>query len=145
MPNLMTLTGNRRELIEALRCYSKRPTLSQFIKDTGYTLQDIYKTDTFYGLCQAAGLMESEMDALASVMKKAFQRLTFIDSKVWIEFLLECLNGKAVELDRDGMDMLNMLLYTVYQIPEISSLELLERIKASEEIKNELIALLEYR
>ena len=91
---------------------------------TGLSLKDVYKRQlyaryNFSRLCVEAGVREQYSEPIEETMTRAFSRLVAIDSRRWIQFLLDILPRlDGVDLTRLShveQQMLNMFYTTVWQ------------------------------
>lgn len=131
----------------------RKPTLESFIEHFHLDIRRIYMRDNFSRLCVLAGVRDDFFEPLEELMTKAFPRICAIDSRRWIEFLLEVL-PKVETLNVDKLTgaekrMLQMLQFTVWQKSAeecgFSSLkEGLVQIKNNPVMFNELMEILTY-
>ncbi len=97
----------------------KKPTLESFAEHYHLDIRNIYAKENFSRLCVMASARESFSEPMEELMTKAFARVCDIDSRRWIEFLLEVLpkiDELNVELlSDDKKRMLQMFQFTVWQ------------------------------
>ncbi|MGA7416109.1 MAG: DUF3427 domain-containing protein [Bryobacteraceae bacterium] len=90
------LSASRRRMLEELRAFGRKPSLEQFLRETQYDLDDIYKSSIagWAGLLYDAGLLASPLTDLDRRLSKQFQHLLHVDS-------LQRLNTYEASLTRD--------------------------------------------
>ena len=130
-------------------------TMDSFIEKTHLDLRDIYKHKTFYQLKASAGLIPSFDEPMnhKDVMRKAFQKIAWIDSRRWIQYLLRILtdtNMTMPESDTAEYRMLQMFQYTVWgqSVTECdfdTPLSGIQKLRSNTNCFMELIELLNYR
>ena len=129
-------------------------TLANFAKYYRLDIRTIYSKHSFSRLCVAAGVKEDFAESVETVLTKALGRLTAIDSRRWIRFLLEILP----KLDDTHFDrltpmeqrMLQMFYITVWgkSAPAWDDEEVLDNLYAladSPVMLAELMELLRYK
>lgn len=132
----------------------KELTLSSFLNHYNLSPQDIYRHQTFSRLAVMAGVREEFQEPIEKIAEATFGRLSFIDSRRWIKFLLEILkNPSSYEFEKlteKEIRMLKMFYCTLWdKVPQNLSEE--EVIKNFMElykgpvILKELRELLEYK
>lgn len=94
-------------------------TLESFAEYYHLDVRKIYIRDNFSRLCFLAGVRDYFSEPMEELMTKAFARICAIDSRRWIEFLLDVL-PKADKLNvdllpNDEKRMLQMFQFTVWQ------------------------------
>ncbi|MBT9158001.1 MAG: putative DNA repair helicase RadD [Firmicutes bacterium] len=121
LANIRESLLTRANLIDKLRNFmadtGQQPTLSSFLRTFAtLDLEDIYKRGTFTSLRSAAtpGTQSHQLDE--QTMRKAFLRLSRIDSRRWICFLRDCLRGGLPSiLSEEELRMIRMFHYTAWQ------------------------------
>ena len=130
-------------------------TIRSFVENTHIDLRDIYKHKTFYQLKASAGLIPSFDEPLnqKAFMAKAFQKIAWIDSRRWIQYLLKVLdetNSCMPEPETVEYRMLQMFQYTVWgqsakECNFDTPLTGIQKIRNNTNCFLELIELLKYR
>ncbi|HZJ83389.1 MAG TPA: DUF3427 domain-containing protein, partial [Clostridia bacterium] len=97
----------------------KKLSLTSFVDHYHMEIRDIYKRSSFSRLCVRAGVKGDFHEPLETTLTKALPRITLIDSRRWISFLLDVL-PRAREIDLDSFTkgeirMLQMFQFTVWQ------------------------------
>ena len=91
-------------------------SLENFIKYYHINVRSIYERGSFSRLCVIAGVRNDFTEDMEELMTKAFSRICVIDSRRWIEFLLEVLPEiENAKLSSEQEKMLNMLQFTIWQ------------------------------
>ncbi len=91
-------------------------TLQNFCKYYHLDARMLYKRGSFSRLCVEAGVRDPFEEASEAILTKAFSRICAIDSRRWIEFLLNALPQiEDVDLTIEQEKMLNMLQFTIWQ------------------------------
>jgi len=129
-------------------------TLSNFATHHHIDLRAIYSRDTFSRLCVKAGVQLDFDEPEEETFQKAFLRISMIDSRRWLKFLLEVL-PQSNQLDfrtlsEMGKTYLLMFHYTFWQTSIKGSVESelrkgLQRIHASPTLLSELMEILNLR
>jgi len=124
-------------------------TLENFTNYYHLDIRNIYKLSTFSRLCAEAGVRNNFHEPMEEIMEKAFKRLCYIDSRGWLNFLLN-LFTKVGKIDFNNMTsaeerMLNMFTYTIWQrtFSELK-FDLSAQLKSSPTMLAELIELLKF-
>jgi superfamily II DNA or RNA helicase len=128
-------------------------TLANFVSYHHLDVRLIYKQDSFSRLCARAKVRDNFHEPMEEVLKKAFPRICAIDSRRWINFLLDIF-PRIEHLDLGTMTaaeqrMLQMFQFTIWQKPFAECgfdnlLDGLIQIKNSPVLYAELIELLQY-
>lgn len=128
-------------------------SLKNFVEYYHLDVKAIYKYSSFSRLCVMAGVKDDFDEELEPIMTKAFQRICYIDSRRWINFIKYFLcNIETIVYDNlSPMDkrMYQMLQYTIWQKDYLSvgfsdELEGFRKLKNCENMYNELLELLNY-
>ncbi len=94
-------------------------TLSNFLTHYHLDIRSIYAYSSFSRLCAQAKVRSEFSEPDEDLLTKAFQRLSFIDSRRWISFLLRLLpaidNVHEEALNATERRMLQMLQFTIWQ------------------------------
>ena len=91
-------------------------SLEKFINYYHLDLKSMYKRDNFSRLCVLAGVVNDFESTIELVLTKAFPRICDMDSRAWINFLLEALPMiESREFAENEWRMLTMFHYTVFQ------------------------------
>ncbi|NCB27556.1 MAG: NgoFVII family restriction endonuclease, partial [Bacteroidia bacterium] len=116
LENIQRSLPNKRNILNKLQYYQRDtgevPTLKKFIQTYDLELADVYQHGMFWQLCIEAGVSMQTSYPNERVFGKAMIRLTHINSRRWINFLLRVFrDGGNVETKED-VEMLTMLYYT---------------------------------
>lgn len=135
--------------------YNLPLTMANFLEKTHTDIRDIYKSKTFEQFKADAGLMTAFDEDLNhnNLMRKAFSRIAWIDSRRWINYILTLLTEPRLTLpEEDSAEyrMLQMFQYTVWDKSAQdcnfdSPLDGIRMIRNSFHCCNELYELLEYK
>ena len=127
--------------------------LQQFLKYYHMELKDIYPKYSFNRLCVEAGIRENFHNQDEIALVKSIGRLSFINSRRWIQFLLNMLknaNGfDSTSVNESERKMLLMFHYTLWQ-QTISNYgftnleDSLQRLIYNKEMLDEIIQVLNY-
>ncbi|MBR4456236.1 MAG: DUF3427 domain-containing protein [Solobacterium sp.] len=130
-------------------------TMDQFAEKTHIDMRDIYKHKTFCQLKAKAGLIPSFEEPLneKDLMRKALQKIAWIDSRRWIQYLLKLFAEEYLQMPEANTAeyrMLQMFQYTVYGQSASdcnfdTPLDGIRKIKANPNCCAELIELLQLR
>lgn len=129
-------------------------TLGNFLNYHHMDPRAIYKHGTFARMCVRAGEREYFEDSEEEFYRKALQRFAVIDSRRWIDFLLDVLprlsDVDIVKMKPAEQRMIQMFYATLWQegAQDWNDEEVQKRIRNIVENKifmNELVELLEYR
>ena len=113
---------NRKQLVDKIYRFrdetGETPNLASFLKRYELKPLDIYRKDTFIALCAEAFQWKDVDMKFNDKMTKAFQKLTYVDSKRWIKFILNQLDHVGSmdfgTTNDDDKRMLNMFRQTVW-------------------------------
>ena len=124
LENIRRSVGNKSAIVNKLSTFKEDTglelTLENFLNYYQLDIAIIYGTKcSFARLCNIAGAREDFDEEMEEVMTKAFPRICSIDSRRWIEFIVE----HIPEIDKYTPDdfspcevrMLQMLHYTIWQ------------------------------
>ena len=90
-------------------------TLANFIRHYRLDIRSIYAKYNFSRLCVTAGVREDFEDPVENVLTKAFGKLSAIDSRRWIRFLLDIL-PKLDDTDFDKLPMVEQRMLQMFYI-----------------------------
>lgn len=159
MENIRTGFDRRDGLIARIASFAedtgKPLTLTNFVEHYELNLQSIYKKGcSFARLCVMAGKREDFSEELESdKFTKALARVALIDSRHWIEFILNNFANleslKPENLSLLQKRMLRMLQFTIWQkdyqdCAFSNELDGLRKIKSCKVLYDELIEVLKY-
>jgi superfamily II DNA or RNA helicase len=153
LDNIRASFGVRSGLVSRIAAFEEDSglelTLSNFLEYYRLDVRSIYARDNFSRLCVFAGVKEDFTEPLEEIMTKAFSRFATVDSRRFIEFLLNVLRNNPTEFSECDMRMLQMFQFTVRQKPyeECGFADIIDginEIKNNPVMHNELIKLLEY-
>ena len=152
--NIRAALGSRDAIIDKIRTFETDSQLSlsleHFLNYTQIPVREMYRYGSFSKLCAEAGVTPKTTETLDDVMKSAFPKFAFADSRRWITCLLKYLretrplSDEIVEVAE--RPMLDMFRFTLYMEPEDkTSYEVFDQIKKCPVIRKELIELLSYK
>ena len=158
LDNIRASYGNSAGLVSRIASFTEDSgyelSLSNFLDYYHLDPRSVYKFASFSRLCVRAGMMEEFDEPVEEIMIKAMQKLSVIDSRRWITFLLELLSNIA-DVDFSALPdlekrMLQMFYVTVWgkTADDWDSDEVLENLYAladSPVLLQELIELLKYQ
>ena len=158
LDNIRASYGNTAGLVSRVASFTEDSglelTLANFLEYYHLDPRTIYKFSTFSRLCARADVMDDFQEPLEEALTKAMGRLAVIDSRRWIQFLLELLprldNVNFAALGELEQRMLQMFYVTVWgkAAEEWASDEVLDHLYAlsdSPVLLGELQELLRYR
>ncbi len=128
LENIRHAIGSRQGIIERVRTFAEDTgepiTIANFVRYYHMTARDLYRGASplsFARLCVQVGVRDKFADPDESVLARALSRISAINSRPWIDFLLNCLEGPSMS-GRDAFSplerqMLLMFHYTVWQKP----------------------------
>ncbi|QSO54143.1 DUF3427 domain-containing protein [Alicyclobacillus curvatus] len=128
LDNIRQAVGNRRGLVNRIQTFTEETgrdlTLSNFLEYYHLSLRELYrgqKSVSFARLCAQAGIQESFADPDEAAVTKALSRISTINSRRWIHFLLGYLENPSRAMQNISRvlaeQMLLMFHYTVWQKP----------------------------
>lgn len=158
LANISQAFNNRASFIKRINDFVEEAemelTLSNFLKYYHQPISAIYKNYGFYDLCMSAGVIDKYDEPLTDLfIKKAFPRIVAINSRRWIEFLLDYL-PKIKTTDINTLSsykkhLLWMFYVTVWNVQTFDSAsheikENLNILSDSPKVLQEIIEILEY-
>ena len=147
------LTGLVNKLASFEEDTGKKAVLANFLDHYHLDARDFYRKTSFSRLCVLSGIRDDFKEADEEILEKAFVRLCTINSRRWLDFLLNNLSGieamKEVDFSETEQKMLLMLHYTIWQKPLLdcgfnSLMDSMTRIKENRAMFEEMMELLEY-
>ena len=157
MDNIKSSFNNKAGLIYRLESFedetNKELTLENFLEHYHIDKRLIYKNFSFYRLCVDAGVKTDFNEQMEKVMTKAFYRLSSIDSRRFLIFLIDMFenleNCSIDNLNEYEIKMLNMFQFTIWQQSYekcgfSDPLQGLRLINESPNMRAELMELLKY-
>ena len=124
LDNIKRSLGNRNAIVQKLATFTedtgKSLTMENFLTYYSLDISSIYATKfSFSRLCVMAGASEDFSEPLEDIVTKALPRISAIDSRRWIEFLVDNLPiiSELSESDFSPLQlrMLTMLQFTIWQ------------------------------
>lgn len=125
LDNIKSSLNNKQNIINKIETFVQdtglKLNLGNFISHYNMRINDIYSKACWNRLCVAAGVRENFYNPDEEKLTKAINRLSHINSRRWIEFLLyqleniEQLNQSL--LNDEQRKMLLMFHYTIWQEP----------------------------
>lgn len=120
LSNISSAFGAKAGLVSRIATFEedvgKALTLANFCKHYHLDVRSIYQRASFSRLCALACVRDEFDEMSEQLMSKAFPRICAIDSRRWIEFMLETLPQiETVSLTTEQEKMLNMLQFTIWQ------------------------------
>lgn len=156
--NIRSALGIRSGLVSRIGTFeddSGLPlTLSNFLTYYNMDIRQIYVHSSFARLSAQANVIPNFTEPDEELLSKAFQRISVIDSRRWLEFLLRLLpdieNVREEVLNGTERRMLQMLQFTIWQKPagEVgfkSTIDGLRHLKRNTILYDELLEILRYR
>lgn len=155
LENIRNAIGYRASLISRIATFEEdsglKLTLANFIGFYHIDIKRIYEKDSFSRLCATAGVTDDFHEPDEELLKKAFERICDVDSRRWIEFLVD--NFPRIEdirwegLTSGEKKYIVMLFYTIFQkSPEMcgfgSYIEGIAALRNNPTLFNELIEIL---
>ncbi|QOR36819.1 DUF3427 domain-containing protein [Clostridium sp. 'deep sea'] len=153
LENLKNIYVDKNKLRRLIRNYKHQTnlplTVLNFLEYYQLKSWQIYKTSSLYELGVLENIKQNVIQKDKNDLKSVFQRVLYINSKKFIDFILSYLKQKVYTLQTLNSDeklMLTMFHYTVWnKSPDGKTVEYLYRLKNdNSEIFNEIIELLEY-
>ena len=163
LQNINSIVSGTRGLITRIKDFnddkleSTDLNLRNFVEYSGMSVKEVYAKNikqSFSRLCVEAQLKEDFQESTEELMTKAFKNICRIDSRRWIEFLLNFFaklddNTVLTEFDETEIDMLQMLHFTIWQksYDKCNFSNLLEGfklLKKDNNMYNELLEILRY-
>ena len=158
LDNIRASYGNTAGLVSRVATFTEDSglelTLANFLDYYHLDLRALYKFSSFSRICARADAIKDFTEPLEDTLTKAFARLSVIDSRRWISFLLDVLS-RLDDVDFNAMTdiekrMMQMFYVTVWSkaIDDWNNEEVLDNLYAlsdSAVLLDELIALLRYR
>lgn len=123
LQNIKNAIGYRTNLISRIATFEEDScqtlTLANFIRFYNLDIKKIYEKDCFSRLCALANVIDEFQEPDEEILKKAFIRVCNIDSRRWIDFLLDNLT-QIENLKWDTLKVVEkkyiiMFYYTIYQ------------------------------
>lgn len=156
--NIKSSFNMRSGLVSRIRTFEEDSGLelniANFVTYYRLDIRAIYAKHSFARLCALAGVREDFDEPVETTITKAFARLSAIDSRRWINFLLDIL-PRIGEVDYETLSdmekrMMQMFYITVWQkaIDDWNSEEVRENIRSLSDspiMVDELIDLLKYK
>lgn len=124
LDNIKRSLGNRNAIVQKLATFTedtgKLLNLENFLTCYSLDISAIYATKfSFSRLCVMAGAREDFSEPLEDIVTKALPRISAIDSRRWIEFLVDNLPEISKRNEGDfsplQLRMLTMLQFTIWQ------------------------------
>lgn len=123
LENIRSAFSNQSGLVSRIATFTEDTglplTLANFVGYYRLDVRTIYRRSSFSRLCAAAGTRPDFDEPAEKALTKAFGRLAAMDSRRWIEFLLELLpkldNVEFSSLNPLEQRMLQMFYITVWQ------------------------------
>lgn len=122
LSNIRGSLNNRMNLINKLRTFTSdfgmQPTLTTFLSQYDLKPSDLYRVDTLSRLCVQAGIKKNFDFPNEDAVRKALRRMTHVNSRRWIDFLLTILKDELPDrLSEEEERLLQMFYAMVWQKP----------------------------
>lgn len=122
LDNIRSSISSKTGLIAKIASFEEESglelSLENFCNHYHIEIKQIYKKHSFSRLCVLAGVKKDFNEDLEDILTKAFSRFCRIDSRRWIEFLVEAFkNIENMTLTSERERMMQMLQFTVWQAP----------------------------
>lgn len=157
LDNIRSSYGNTAGIVARISSFEndtgKKLTLANFLEYYRLDTRSIYKYSSFSRLCAKAGVIHDFSEIAEENITKAFSRITNINSRRWIKFLISFLNS----IDKININnlsdlekrMLQMFYATIWNEGaenwnEQSVIDNLNSLAKSKIMLNEILELLEY-
>ncbi|MBR0452284.1 MAG: DUF3427 domain-containing protein, partial [Oscillospiraceae bacterium] len=122
LDNIRASYGNTAALVARVASFEEdtgeKISLARFLDYYHLDPRSIYKFASFSRLCARADLIDDFSDPLEEILTKAMARLSMIDSRKWISFLLELIpklaNIEIGSLSERDLRMLRMFYITIW-------------------------------
>ncbi len=119
LDNIRSSYGNTAGLVMRLETFeedsSRSLSLQNFLDYYRLDPLSIYKFSSFSRLCQRAGKIDDFSEPLEQNMTKAFSRIASINSRRWIEFLLNLL-PKLIKTDLSALPLVQRRMLQMFYI-----------------------------
>lgn len=167
LENIKSFIETENRIVYQIRTFEEdsglKPSLKNFIKYNNIDICDIYKKGSFYKMSAKAGVRESFSEDNEDEIIKAFKKFMYIDSRRFIEYILDILKNNKTEkeseltkLEKKMLNMFNVTMWTkdfedIYKSKssssenEIDPFYGIKRLKKSKNLCNEFIEILEYK
>lgn len=158
LDNIKTYFNNTNYLINQMQSFSESSgnelNLKNFLDYYRLDCKQLYKSQTFSRLCVKAGLTNDFNEPFEEIAIKAFQRISNIDSRRWINFILQFLNHLSnpdfhnfIPLQKRMLQMFYVTVFgkTTDNFLSIEAQNNFSKIANSPKILAELNELLQYR
>lgn len=148
LDNIRAAYGNKTALIGRIANFQedtgKHLTLKNFLEHYHLDARDIYTKGSFARLSVLAGIKEDFQEDLEEQVTKALPKICAIDSRRWINFLLEALpNIENIKPDEEEQRMLTMFQFTIFG-QDANPQNNLKLLKQNPVMLQEIINLLSY-
>lgn len=153
LDNIRASLGLKAGLISKVASFTedsgKELTLENFLDYNHIEAKYLYSRDSFSRLCVLAGVKDDFNEELEEVMRKAFPRFATVDSRRFINFIINILTTDRKPFSKSEHRMLQMLQFTIWQKPyeqcSFSDIyEGVQKLKECPTLCDELIQLLKY-
>jgi superfamily II DNA or RNA helicase len=153
LDNIRSSFGAKAGLISRIATFTEDSglelNLQNFLNYHHLDIRNIYAKDSFSRLCVLAGVKDDFSEELEDILKKAFGRFALVDSRRFINFIVEILTNNKTIFTQVEQRMLQMFQFTVWQKPfeecGFSSLmDGVNMVKSCPVLCNELIEILKY-
>ncbi|MCY4219696.1 MAG: DUF3427 domain-containing protein [Gammaproteobacteria bacterium] len=143
------INNNRNLLVQDLQTLGPDTSLSHFIAETGMEIEDIYsrKNSSFFDLCQRAGFsIHSEDKPLANKIGQMIHVNDMERITTWREILQSKQPMQILKLDY-RKQRLALMLFSIFRTDQRQSTletdQIINKIRKSERLKSEILALLD--
>lgn len=146
------LSASRRRMLEELRAFGRKPNLEEFLRETQYDLDDIYKPSIagWAGLLYDADLLTSPLSDLDRTLSKQFKHLLHVDSPQRLDTYEASLKeGEEIKQDptilfqRTFLMLTFRLLQTQARLPGNDWATALRQLKVAPAAREEFLELIE--
>ena len=158
LDNIKKALGSKAGIVSRIATFKQdtgyEPKLAKYLDHYHLDPKEIYSKDSFSRLCVDAEVINNFNEKDEVVLKGALARLTSIDSRRWINFLIDILpkidSKNEKNLDEEELRMLLMFHYTVWQksLKDCgygNIIESIKEIKKNPVMFGEILELLQYR
>lgn len=156
LENIKKSFGDKNGLISKIKTFvedSEQPiTMSNFVSYYHIPLKTIYKNYSFSRLCVEAGVKDDFTEPLEDVIKNSFGKIVAIDSRRWINFLIDNLRDISIQKIRDmspiEQRMMQMFYISIWNKAanwnDHETVQNIENLLKSPTMVNEIVELLSY-
>lgn len=153
LSNIRASYGNTAGLISKIESFEEDSglplSLANFLEYHHLDVRTVYKFNSFSRLCARADVIDDFESPVEETITKALSRLSYVDSRRFIKFIIKLLSEDVSEFTESENRMLQMFHFTIwqkeYQKCGFSKItDGVQKIRECPVLCNEIIELLEY-